>query len=762
MKRKLFHFTVALLVLILPNFIFARGQRLTTDNNPTNDTVRIREESPLERLRARANPKKPRATARPVPGGSAILAQSDSKVTVTDIGPELGVSYAIEGFLINPKDSRQILVPAQNEVFKSFDGGRSWSRISILTEEGFEDAVISMRQDPSNPLRVYAVTNIGILDSRLHRSTDFGDTWAALPNEAETFPSLVDCAVHQTSPEVILLLPEAGDSGTALFRSTDGGASFEAQFGIGLPEAIFDEESEELLADPLFASMATTPADPNLVYVVNTQDLVNSCVDAGGVYKSTDSGISFTRLDGAPAAPRQIFPHPTQSSTIFLQAQQKGSLTDLYRSTDGGESFTEVTAGLPAVKFNFFVAFDPRNPSFVYVAGEGGLFRSTDGGATFNGLGLRQEQIGDGATTLSIDPANSEVIYVNTDQGNFKSVNGGVSFVAINAGWRASVVRHLTFDNHSEPSLYVSTALGNGALKTQSRGAHYEQIAEQITPLLRAVGGLAVAATNRNFIVALTGGGIYRSTDGGHSWTAAGIDTGQKRFTDGKVVIDPTNSSNVYATCASVFLPCSGPQFPGFYRSTDGGQTFNRSYYDAASLNRSALKVLAIDPSNPKVIYTGSRVFLSGGSLLKSTDGGISFSATQLGIRARALDIAIDPQNSQNVYVAGEFLLAPSSLFRYILRSTDGGATFTPADSGLSDTRLVKLLVIDPVNPSRLFAWTWKGLFMSGDNAASWSLLEGSETLLRTGVGTSMAINPKNPNLIYLGGASVLEVEIKQ
>src|SRR5262249_36759964 len=230
--------------------------------------------------------------------------------------------------------------------------------------------------------------------SRLYRSTDFGETWTPLPGDLAG--NLDDCAVHQTSPNVILVLPETTEEGVALFRSTDGGISFEPLIGNGLPEAVVDEESGEFLTNPSFSNIATTPADPNVVYVVNTQDLANVCIKAGGVYKSTDTGLSFTRLAASPAQPRQIFPHPTQSNTIFLQAEPEGSLTDLFRSTDGGATFAEVTAGLPPGKFNFFVAFDPKKPSFVYVAGEGGLFRSTDGGTSFAPLGLKQNQIGDG------------------------------------------------------------------------------------------------------------------------------------------------------------------------------------------------------------------------------------------------------------------------------------------------------------------------------------------------------------------------------
>ena len=91
---------------------------------------------------------------------------------------------------------------------------------------------------------------------------------------------------------------------------------------------------------------------------------------------------------------------------------------------------------------SFFVSFDPQNPEPVYVAGVGGVFRSQDGGGTFQPLGLTAEQRGRFATNVNVDPSDSKTIYVNTFNGNFKSVNDGKTFTAINNGWKAAVQDH--------------------------------------------------------------------------------------------------------------------------------------------------------------------------------------------------------------------------------------------------------------------------------------------------------------------------------
>ena len=667
------------------------------------------------------------------------------RVEVRDVGPELGKNNSLEGFLINPQNPRQLLASTQeNGISKSRDGGQTWFRSNngLTDQRGLNPNANGIRKDPGHPLGVFAAT----FGQGLYHSTDFGDTWTPVgvwTSFSAPFGSafLVDCAINPASPNIVFALSTysdfalSGGSGgyTPLFKSTDGGSTFVPQLGTGLPEG------------GAFTSMAIPQTNPDVIYVTVEGGYTEEG-PAEGVYKSTDGGANFVFLDSSPPRPLQVFPHPTLADTIYLQAFGLGP-TGLFRSTDGGATFLQVTAGLPADRFNYFAAFDHANPSYVYVAGEGGLFRSTDGGSTFAALGLTQEQLGLAAITLTIDPTNSDLIYVNTNEGNFRSVNGGRTFVSINRGWQVSGVNFLTFDNHARPNLYVAARsldpLNGKLLKTGSRGKHYDSIGST-----SAVTSMAVGGNNSELIVIATNfDGIFRSIDGGQSWTAATLDTGQKVFVTSRVAIDPTNPSNVYLTSGSFF---SG----GFYRSVDGGQTFSRTYSGGF---RFGPKALAIDPLNPSVIYAGE--FL-GPTLLKSTNGGLGFTTTQLGPRfvSRIVDIVLNPQDSRIVYVAGQRLT--SSTNRSVVRSTDGGATFMPADNGLVGS--VIGIAIDPLDLSRLFAWmVGGGLFMTEDSGDHWTLIEGGEALRRSGFGRSMTINPKKPNRIYLGGASVLEVKVK-
>jgi photosystem II stability/assembly factor-like uncharacterized protein len=530
---------------------------------------------------------------------------------------------------------------------------------------------------------------------------------------------LKDFAVSPTVPSVIFGVDEE-----FFYKSTDGGATMVPQTGIGLPEPVFGEVFVN------FTNVVITTSDPQTMYVV---DLFS------GVYKSTDGGASFAVLTASPFLPAQVFPHPTERDTIFLETFD--GATGLFRSRDGGATFTEVRGGLPAGTVQF-VTFDPQNPSTLYAASNEGLLRSTDGGLTFTSLGITPDQLAatrGGAIVVNLDPTNSKVLYVNTARGNFKSIDRGKSFTEIDTGFRAAHVRDLAFDNYKDPSLYL---VADGfLLRTRDRGKHYDQISLPNDAFPTAV---TVAPTDRNRLVVTTSNtGILRSLDGGGSWSTATVDDGSFQFSRGHIAFDPQDARNVYVAAGLL------------YRSTDGGQMFTTTPV------RSLTSTLAVDPQHPNVVYlSGSNGLLEPELLRRSDNGGVSFADLLIAFGV-VQGIVINPHDSSIVYVGGVIqteLGEPYPTDTYlVVRSTDNGVTFTPSDAGLSG-QFTDMLT-DPLTPARLFVWTTAGLFKTEDGGSSWSLLDGGPQTTRA-LQERLAINPKQPTLLYLGGASLLEVEI--
>jgi photosystem II stability/assembly factor-like uncharacterized protein len=648
-----------------------------------------------------------------------------SGVRVVDIGPERGIVPGIDGILVNPLDPDQLLAPSYASVFKSTDAGRRWRsvRAGLFQADGSPALVTNLRRVPGQPFTVYASSEGG-----LFRSTDFGDHWIALARD-----DLDDVAANPADSSRLLAVGSDYDTrSSVLYLSTDAGATFAVVDGAGLPG---------LLDGPHFTNVTFSPRDAAVAFVVDGNS---------GLWRSGDRGATFTPVAGTDAVhPLEVFPHPARPEVVFLQALL--SSTGLLRSDDGGLTFAEVHGGLPETGFFYgieFVAFDPHDAAVIYATGPDGVFRSADGGRTFAPLGLTASQLGPpengGAITLTVDPARQRTLYVNTPEGNFKSVDGGATFRAISSGFRATTVTDFALSSEGEALYVVADAT---LLRSRERGEGYEPIALPDGVYPRTV---AVSPRDPDIIyLTTTSAGFFRSTDAGRTWTAAEGDTS---FVTGRIFIDPRAPSDV-----NVF---GG----GLYRSTDGGVSFS------ATPIYSYTSALAFDPARPGVVYsTGGRGF-DQPLLLKSSDAGATFAGTLQGL-GLATALAVSPDGV--VYVGGlvqQDLTKPYPTYdvdQFLVRSTDGGATFTAVDAGLAG-RDISWIGIESGGSSRLFAYSrgpynvaYQGsgtTLYSSTDGLSWSVLD---PLSGTFPAQVFALDRSVRGRIYLGGVSLLAVDVR-
>ncbi|MBU6422130.1 MAG: hypothetical protein KGQ62_08615, partial [Gammaproteobacteria bacterium] len=241
----------------------------------------------------------------------------------------------------------------------------------------------------------------------------------------------------------------------------------------------------------------------------------------------------------------------------------------------------------------------PSDPKVIYVgSGEAdmrsdigygdGMYKSTDGGQTWTHIGLTDSmQIG----KVLVDPKNANVVYVaalghaygpNAERGVFKSTDGGQTWQkvlfkndnigAIDLAFGAddqTIYASLWQTRRPPWNVYPpSNGPGSGLYVSHDAGAHWTQITGHGFPS-EGVGriGLAVAASNPQTVYALVDakeGGLYKSTDGGTNWTQASSDPRiwQRGWYFSGVSVDPKNPDNVFV-CDTVI-----------YKSTDGGKTF--------------------------------------------------------------------------------------------------------------------------------------------------------------------------------------------
>jgi photosystem II stability/assembly factor-like uncharacterized protein len=290
---------------------------------------------------------------------------------------------------------------------------------------------------------------------------------------------------------------------------------------------------------------------------------------------------------------------PSQPKTFYMGVASGG----LFRTTDGGVTWTPITDGKVPLGSTGCVAVADSDPNVIYL-GTGsdgvrsnvstgrGMYKSTDGGQTWKFIGLYNAgQIGG----VRIHPANPNIVWVsavgdafksNAERGVFKTTDGGqtwkkVLFVSDQVGamdvelqpGNPDVVYAWMSRLERKPWTIISGSREGGFYKSTDGGEHFNKITAGLPPELIGKANLAVTAAKADRIYALVearpGGGLYRSDDAGQTWTAmkpqpAQIGNGmiQRPFYYTTLGADPTNADVVYAGAE------------GFYKSTDGGKTF--------------------------------------------------------------------------------------------------------------------------------------------------------------------------------------------
>lgn len=297
-------------------------------------------------------------------------------------------------------------------------------------------------------------------------------------------------------------------------------------------------------------------------------------------------------------------------------------------------------------------------------------------------------------TSLAIDPTNSQTIYAGTASGGlFKSTDGGVSWNLLGSGLTATSIRSLALDPATPLTVYAGTMdgvvptnsnLAGGVFKTTDGGLTWTSLSSGL--LGSFVESVVLAPSDSQTVYAgttipnyLARGGwsanVFRSTDGGLSWNIASSGlTGTVVYTLG---VDPSNSRTLYAGTGSNFY--SGT-VSGIFKSINGGSSWTLSLGTSVDVHS-----IAIDPKNGQNVYVGTA-----SGMLKSTDGGASWGGIGGGqIKAPVQALAVDPANSSTIY---------AGTTQGAFKSKDGGNSWTGLTIGLG-TANVNALVVDP--PSR-------------------------------------------------------------
>ena len=351
--------------------------------------------------------------------------------------------------------------------------------------------------------------------------------------------------------------------------------------------------------------------------------------------------------------------------------------------------------------------------------------------------GLRARSIGPAVTsgrvmTVAVDPTNKAIFFVGAASGGvWKTVNGGASFQpvfdtqgAFSIGWVTLDPRHpnVVWVGTGERNSQRSVAYGDGVYKSDDGGRSWTNVGLKSS---EHIGRIVISPKDSDTVYVAAQGplwaqggdrGLYKTTDGGKSWAQVLKISDHTGVSD--VVLDPRNPDVIVATAYQrrrhFFTMINGGPESAIHRSTDGGKTWKKVTTGLPDDELGRIGV-AISPVNPDVLYANVEAANSKGGIFRSSDNGVTWEKRSDYNQGSMYygDIYADPVNVDRIYI-------PDVIFQV---SDDGGKTMRSL--GQRNMHVDNHIVwVDPDNTNHLMVGNDGGLYRSFDRAATWTFFE--------------------------------------
>ena len=537
--------------------------------------------------------------------------------------------------------------------------------------------------DPSDPRIVYATMG----ESGTFKSLDRGLSWTPIHTGVAAGGVAVDPSRHTTIYQTI--------APVQVVKSTDGGVHWTES----IPSGEFGQVGE----------MAVDPAVPNRVYLAATDGVWHS-LDGGATWLPGRRPLNAANVKALVAVARP-------AGTVFAAADG-----GVFRSADGGDSWISASRGLPAGTVTALVRASRTGTFWAAVAGRG-IFVRFDGGTSWKAA---QRQPGSAGTVTSLaTTADGRTAWAGTAQkGAYRTTDSGAHWAPVTLRPNASVTSLALGSSTLYAGLLTSDSDVNGhdagGVFASTNGGTTWQRRNNGLAGLRV--DLALDPRDQSLWAVTSIQGLFHRTAGGPNWDFV-------RQPPVDVTVDPTSRvvfSPVFAADGSALYAVASH---GLWKTVDD----TASWTEVGPANPPFFIVnnVAADGRDPETLY----VLQGLNSLYTSRDAGATWQGQALPLPCLVIALAPAPSVAGTLYAGGAGLRTGSSSCNdptspALYRSTDGGATWAPADAGLGAANpaslYVRSIAVDPMDSRTLYAGLYQDevVWKSTNAGATWTRIE--------------------------------------